>query len=163
MTNKYQDHLWIVPEDDADRQLAMGFVQHPSVRLGVVQVLPVAGGWGPARDAVARMVPDLQRLARRRVLLLVDFDGDPQRRDDVTRDLPDGVRERVFVLGVWSNPERLKADLHGRRLEHIGEDLAAACVGDVGGLWDHALLAHNRPELDRLRHEVGPFLLGSVT
>ncbi len=159
MTNKYQDHLWIVPEDDADRQLAIGFVQHPAIRLGAVQVLPVAGGWRVARGLLARMVPELQKFARRRVLLLVDFDEDPTRRAEMLRDVPDELHARVFVLGVWSNPERLKADLGGRRLEYLGEDLADACVGQVDGLWAHALLAHNRDEVERLRREVGSFLM----
>lgn len=29
--NKYKPHVFVIPEDDADRQIADGFVLHPGV------------------------------------------------------------------------------------------------------------------------------------
>ncbi|HEX4229241.1 MAG TPA: hypothetical protein VHZ07_11265 [Bryobacteraceae bacterium] len=44
--NKFKPHVLILPEDDANRQLANGFLLalDPIVQRNV-QVLPVAGGW----------------------------------------------------------------------------------------------------------------------
>ena len=44
--NKYQPHVLVLPEDDANRQLANGFhLQVAWTRQRQMQVLPVAGGW----------------------------------------------------------------------------------------------------------------------
>ena len=43
--NRYKPHVLVVPEDDANRQLANGFLQNPALNLRAIQVLPPAGGW----------------------------------------------------------------------------------------------------------------------
>ena len=43
--NKYLPHLLILPEDDANRELANGFVLNHAVNSRAVQILPPAGGW----------------------------------------------------------------------------------------------------------------------
>ena len=43
--NKYVECVYVIPEDDADRQIADGFVLHPRVKEAPIQVLPPAGGW----------------------------------------------------------------------------------------------------------------------
>ena len=40
--NKFRQHVFVLPEDDANRQLANGFLLDLSVRQ--VQILPEAGG-----------------------------------------------------------------------------------------------------------------------
>ena len=95
----------------------------------------------------------------RHVLALVDFDGDAGRRNEVLAVVPPDFHERVFVLGVWTNPEELKATLGVGSFEAIGEALANACVRDESGLWEHELLSHNHQELDRMRRRVRPFLV----
>jgi len=75
--NNFADHLHVLPEDDANRQLANGFSQHVSVRLRSMQVLPVTRGCFKAWD---RLIDDhvkhLRTYPHRRLLVLVDFDGD---------------------------------------------------------------------------------------
>ncbi len=44
--DKYQPHVYVLPEDDANRQLANGFLLRVDpTRQRQMQVLPVAGGW----------------------------------------------------------------------------------------------------------------------
>jgi hypothetical protein len=43
--NKNAPHVYVIPEDDADRQLADGFVLHHGVDARRIQVMPPAGGW----------------------------------------------------------------------------------------------------------------------
>ncbi|MEL6815565.1 MAG: hypothetical protein AAFP03_12215, partial [Cyanobacteria bacterium J06598_3] len=43
--NKYQECLLVLPEDDANRQLANGFSNNIGINENVIQVLPEAGGW----------------------------------------------------------------------------------------------------------------------
>jgi hypothetical protein len=93
-----------------------------------------------------------------RVLVLVDHDESETRRGDVLRDVPDDLAERVYLLGVWSEPESLQNALNHRPRERIGAELARECLDDTGALWQHALLAHNADEIARLRAHVLPFL-----
>ena len=46
--NKAKPHLYVIPEDDADRQIAKGFVLHGRVDERRVQVVEPAGGWSRA-------------------------------------------------------------------------------------------------------------------
>ena len=39
--NRYKPHVLVVPEDDANRQLANGFLQNPALNLRAIQVLPL--------------------------------------------------------------------------------------------------------------------------
>ena len=57
--------------------------------------------------------------------------------------VPREPRDRVFVLGVWSEPERLKADLNSKTLEKIGTRILRACSGEPEEIWDQPLLKHN--------------------
>jgi hypothetical protein len=65
--NAYQDHVIILPEDDADRQIANGF--RSSYHLGnanrKVWVVNEAGGWLKAKDLLEQTyVPHLQNYGR---------------------------------------------------------------------------------------------------
>jgi hypothetical protein len=156
--NKYKDHLLIVPEDDANKDLALGFVNAVPRGVNAAHIEPVAGGWSSARDRLANLLPSMRRFSSRRVLVLVDFDTSATRRDDVLRDVPTYLADRVYLLGGWSEPESLQAALDHRSREALGASLARACLDDTDGLWQHALLAHNADELARLRADVLPFL-----
>jgi hypothetical protein len=43
--NKYEDHVLVLPEDDANRQIANGFILNSNVKERAIQVLPIADGW----------------------------------------------------------------------------------------------------------------------
>lgn len=69
-TNRYKEHVLVLPEDDANRQLAVGFLNHPSLDARRIKMLPPLGGWAAVRDAllqhnskeVTRMRADLKPL-----------------------------------------------------------------------------------------------------
>ncbi len=74
--NKYAKHVYVIPEDDCDRQLAVGFVDHFSVATNRVQVMPPAGGWSEVLDTFkTEYVRRLHDDPLGHVVLLIDFDG----------------------------------------------------------------------------------------
>jgi hypothetical protein len=156
--NKYKPHVFVIPEDDADRQIADGFELHPRVTRQL-QVVEPAGGWARVVDTFkTEYVPLLQHNARTHVVMIVDFDGDPAgRRSQVEAEIPEELRARVFVIGPRDTPESLRQSI-GKGYEDIGRALADDCDGDGRKTWDHELLRHN--EVDRLRlfQTVKPFL-----
>ncbi len=156
--NRQRPHVFILPEDDANRQMALGFV------LGVVdatqvRILKEVGGWVHVCDKFAdEHIEEMRRYLGRFMILLMDFDNDTRRLQKVQERIPDDLRERVFVLGVKPEPERLKQ--HGcGSYEEIGRKLAGDCLDDaVKGFWGHECLKHNEVELDRLRKSVRDLL-----
>ena len=157
--NAYKPHVLVLPEDDANRQIANGFQLEPALNLRRIQILPPSGGWGRVLEAFRQThVPELARYPERRVVLLIDFDQEVESRSTLFREcVPANVHHRVYLLGTQSEPERLKADL-GCSLETIGLRLAEACSQDRADPWDHALLRHNHADVVRLRADVKPFL-----
>jgi hypothetical protein len=90
------------------------------------------------------------------MVLLVDFDEREHRLDIVKASIPDRLKERVFVLGTWSEPEKLRQAIGS--YESIGLALAKDCRNDTNETWAHDLLSHNADELERLRKHVRPIL-----
>jgi len=149
--NKYQPHLLIVPEDDANKDLALGFLTtYLGLRSRSVDVEPVAGGWGAAREALGRLCRTMRTFSGRNVLVLVDFDQSETRHEEMLRDIPVEYKDRVYILGVWSEPEALQAALGHMSRDKIGEKLARACGTGTDDTWNHDLLAHNAAEVERL-------------
>jgi len=157
--NRYKPHLFIVPEDDANRQLATGFTLHHGVDIRKIQVLNEAGGWTAVLDVFENdHVASMRQYRETRFLLLMDFDGDSDRLQAAQSRIPADLRDRVFILGAWTEPEDLRNAL-GISLEEIGELLASGCCDDTYENWDHQLLHHNSGELNRLREGIRTHLL----
>ena len=74
MTNKYQDHLWVLPEDDANRQLVNGFVLNIDIDPCRLQVLAPARGWNNVFEGMQRHPSGLVACAYRHLVLMIDFD-----------------------------------------------------------------------------------------
>ena len=152
--NRYQPHLFVLPEDDANRQLANGF--HQGVDLQQqrqMQVLPVAGGWSEVlNDFVSVHVKEMKRWPNRKIVLLIDFDGNENRLTKVREVIPSDLEDRVFVLGVLTKPEDLKSTFGS--YEATGSRMANDCRERRDSVWQDALLKHNAPELERLQKEV---------
>ena len=147
--NKYRRHVLVIPEDDANAQLATGFV------LGVtqhrnVQILPAAGGWpNVCQIFISEHIKGMREYTDRNVVLLLDFDDLADRRQKVEAHVPSDLASRVFVLGARSEPEALKQAGLGS-FEQIGNQLATECRAGTSGLWSHELLQHNAVEINRL-------------
>jgi hypothetical protein len=157
--NRFRPYVYVLPEDDKNSQLANGFhleVLDSSTRQ--LQVLPEAGGW---REVLSRFrsvhLRKMQQDPNGLMILLIDFDGAENRRDEVRAVIPGELADRVFVLGVWTQPERLTADL-GRSCEEIGRALGRDCRDETETTWGHELLRHNAAEVNRLRQRVRAIL-----
>jgi hypothetical protein len=99
----------------------------------------------------------MDRYPQRFMVLLIDFDSRDDRLTHAMTVVPARLIDRVFVLGVWTDPEELKSKL-GRPYEAIGKDLAKDCREETDTTWEHDLLRHNSTAIDRLRDRVRPFL-----
>ena len=155
--NKYLPHVFVLPEDDANRQLANGFHLDQNLATRQMQVLEEAGGWLCVLERFkADHVPEMRRNQNRFMVLLLDFDGREDRLDRAREEIPADLKERVFVLGASSEPEDLRQ--HLGPYEDIGLALAKDCRENTEEMWGHPLLCHNANELERLRKYVRPFL-----
>jgi len=154
--NKAKPYLYVIPEDRANSILANGF--HLEIqRERQMQVLEEANGWTKVLDEFTAVhIGEMERDANRFIVLLIDFDGKPNRRDYVKGFIPSHLADRVFILGVWTKPEHLEGKLEG-----IGAALAKDCREGTAQTWDQPLLKHNEGEVARLRERVRPIL--SVT
>lgn len=157
--NKFIPHIFVIPEDEADREIADGFVNNERVDDRRIQVMPVARGWPNVLTTFEdEYIPRLRRYPLGHVVMLVDFDdqgGDRMARFQQV--IPDDLRERVFVVGSSMNPEALK-DALKLSAEEIGWQLAEDCALGGAGLWRHEQLQHNAGERERLATAVQAFL-----
>lgn len=121
-------------------------------------MLEEVGGWTEVLDRFkSDHIIEMERNANRFMVLLIDFDGKESRLEKAKAVIPEHLKERVFVLGAWTEPEDLrKANLGS--YETIGRAMAKDCSDDTYATWGHQLLQHNANELDRLRKHVRPIL-----
>ncbi|MGK7872392.1 MAG: hypothetical protein AB4426_03480 [Xenococcaceae cyanobacterium] len=141
MSNKYKPHLLVLPEDDANRQIANGFVLHPNLNERAIQVLPSADGWRKVLDKFKNVhAPEMQKYPHRMIVMLIDFDDQQKERlSYIKNQITQNLIDRVFVLGVLSEPESLKKDIQ-RTFEDIGKVLSKDCSDNTNELWGHNLL-----------------------
>ena len=148
----------MLPEDDANNQIANGFIQDPNLNLRTIQILPPVGGWKKVVDTFRDVhAHEMRRCPERRIVLLIDFDRNYEKRLTCIQEISPELVERVFVLGALSEPEDLKRNI-GKSFEKIGEALSQDCVGNTREVWGHDLLKHNETELNRMILSVKPFL-----
>jgi hypothetical protein len=161
MSNIYLPHLLVIPEDDANREILLGFLNHRLVDSRRIQLADVAGGWGKAiTNFLEDHVPPMRKFTARHVLILIDLDGRSNRLADERTKIPDDLQDRVFLMGCQSTPEKLSGALKMSR-EKIGEALAEGCAGNDEAIWNSPMLAHNVPELERMRRTICGQLLRS--
>lgn len=73
--NKYKEHIYLIPEDDKDRQLAVGFLGCEAVASRVVIPLPPAGGWPKVLSLFEGVyIPILRNNQMAHVVMVIDFD-----------------------------------------------------------------------------------------
>jgi hypothetical protein len=156
--NKDKPHVLVLPEDDANRQLANGFhLEVPFTQQRQMQVLPVAGGWHRVLDLFqSTHAPEMDRHPHRFVVLLIDFDNQQgQRMQQARQRIPGHLIDRVFVLGASDEPEDLTTL---GSFEEVGSRLARECRDGAEATWGNDVLRHNANELARLRHQLLPIL-----
>ncbi|HQU45564.1 MAG TPA: hypothetical protein PK867_22315 [Pirellulales bacterium] len=157
--NKYAPHVYVIPEDDANRQIADGFVLHPGVKEARIQVVPPAGGWPRVLKTFRdEYIAKLRDYPNTHVVMLIDFDDQVEKRKaDFERETPAEFTMRVFVIGPRYTPEALKNELK-KSFEEIGTALADDCDKGTVALWGHEQFSHNEAERKRLIETVMPFL-----
>jgi hypothetical protein len=156
--NSYKPHILILPEDRANAEIANGFLLNSNLNERSIQVLPFEHGWTTVVNKfIDSHVSKMRLYPERMIVLLIDFDEKADRLNDVNAKIPSDLKDRVFVLGVLSEPEKLKCDVK-QGLEEIGEALATDCSDNTDKLWSHDLLKHNKIELQRMIVTVKPFL-----
>jgi hypothetical protein len=161
--NRSRPHVFVLPEDDADRQLANGFhlIVDPT-RQRQMYVLPVAGGWNEVLDLfLSDHVVAMEKNIQRHIVLLIDFDHREDRLQVAKARIPPHLAERVFILGALSEPEDLKRAELGH-YETIGIKLGEDCRDRTDTTWGHELLRHNANELGRLNDSVRPILFPTI-
>jgi len=156
--NRNRPHVLVLPEDDANLAMATGFVLEFATRQ--IQRLPVAGGW---REVFRRFEADhinaMHTYPERLMVLLVDFDGEDRLVEAFTV-IPKDLKDRVFVLGAWTEPEDLRRTGVGS-FETIGRAMARDCHRNTNQIWGHKLLRHNAGEVARFCERARPVLFPS--
>jgi hypothetical protein len=82
--NKDLPHIHVLPEDDANRQLAIGFrLEIHWNRQRQMRVLSVAGGWREVLNLFENVhIAAMDRWTNRLMILLIDFDNVEDRLRD---------------------------------------------------------------------------------
>jgi hypothetical protein len=157
--NRHLPHVLLLPEDDANSQVATGFhLQVSPLRQRQMQVSPVAGGWNRVLNLFeTEHAMEMERWSFRYMVLLIDFDGVPNRLEIARTRIPAHLTDRVFILGAWSEPEDLRTAGLGS-YETIGKAMADDCRNGTSTIWGHELLRHNAFEIGRLRQHILPIL-----
>lgn len=158
--NREQPHIVILPEDDANRQIANGFLTHLNVKYRSVRILPLAGGCKKTADKFEKeLIPLMMQYREMTVILLIDGDQKQSEANNYSyavAKVPNNLKNRVFILGVFSEPEELKKEIGS--YEIIGEKLADDCYDNTDTLWGHSLLVHNKSELERMAFVIKPII-----
>src|SRR5688572_27356684 len=105
--NKYVAHVYVIPEDDANRQVAAGFLLHSAVKINRLRVMPLAGGWRHVLKTFEdEYILHLRKYSQAHVVMLVDFDGRfEERSKEFEGSVPEDLNPRVFVIGSKTTPE----------------------------------------------------------
>lgn len=157
--NKFKPHLFIVPEDDADRQIAVGFQMHLEAN-GRMQIVDVAGGWLKVVNVIKdEYVPLLNNNPNTHVLGIIDCDKDADRIAEQLKTFPAGIRNRIFLLGVNENPQEFKRSTK-MHFAQIGEKLADECYKDELDLWNHEMLSYSSIEALRAKNALRELVFG---
>jgi hypothetical protein len=155
--NKFLPHVHVLPEDDANRQMANGFYLDEGLAHRQFYVLEEAGGWNEVLERFCSIyAAEMDRTPKRFMVLLLDLDDRLERLNWARERIPVRLRNRVFILGALTEPEDLKRDLGS--FETIGRGAARDCREDTDTIWSHRLLLHNAEEFGRLRIQLRPIL-----
>jgi hypothetical protein len=159
--NRYLPHVYVLPEDDANRQVLNGFLLEPSLFDYRIHVLEEAGGWVETLDRFCSIYAnEMDRFPTRFMVLVIDFDGRPDRLELAKSRIPQHLLERVFIIGALREPEDLKPQLGS--YEAIGLGMARDCREGSNVIWGHEQLRHNAAEIARLRLQLRTILFAGI-
>jgi hypothetical protein len=158
MANKYLPHIHVIPEDDANRQIALSLLLELGLNPNRYQVFPPARGWSHVIQSFELdHAANMDRFPEQFIILLIDFDEDTGRLEYAKSRIPPNLADRVFILGAWSKPEDLKQQFGN--FDEIGSALARDCQDQTSAIWGHDLLQNNANELQRVQTLVCPLIM----
>lgn len=163
--NKYKPHLNVLCEDEINQDIMRGFLLgYQSYDFSIpskINIIPtVAGGWSNVVGSFESHWKDyLAKHQNAYLLMLIDFDENIERIDEIKQKIPQELKDRVFILGCFDEPEDLKSDAHQAMSKHrfsvnnesIGKVLFLECKDDKLELWQSEHLKHNLQEIERLK------------
>jgi hypothetical protein len=160
--NSYKPHILVLPEDEADRHLANGFFCHPDLTIQNYHIEKPSRGWNKVlAEFTENQITPMRKFEGRLLVLLIDFDKSRSRIDLFHEAIPDDLKDRVFVLGVWSQPESLAAPHGNKGLEQHGNNLADDCANNNRQrYWQTPLFKHNLVELNGRDDQLKKLLFG---
>ena len=162
MVNRHKPHIYVIPEDDANRQIAVGFELDYRLRSRVLQVMKPAGGWRVVIDMIIHeYIVMLQSNLNANVVGIIDCDGHEARIAEEFIRIPENLRDRVFILGTLREPENFKESVR-LSFEKIGRKLADECFCDEFEIWNHEDLIHIKDEVRRAKSTLRPILFGHI-
>ena len=158
MANKYLPHIHVIPEDDANRQIALSLLLELGLNPNRYQVFPPARGWSHViKSFELDHVANMDRFPEQFIILLIDFDKDASRVEYAKSRIPPNLADRVFIFGTLSKPEDLKQ--HFGSFDDIGAALARDCQEQTSAILGHPLLQNNANELQRVQTLVCPLIM----
>jgi hypothetical protein len=118
-------------------------------------VYDLARGWERGKETLLKLSKGYMReYPSSYALLIVDFDRNAHRGSEIKNQIPEEVRDRVFVVGVLNEPVNLKNST-GMKFEQLGLQIAEGCKDSNIDFWERQeLLAHNVDEIRRLSKAV---------
>lgn len=158
--NNYRPHLKVLCEDKINQDMVRGFVMgifNVSQRIEIIQ--DVAGGCHKAKVLLENIwIEKLLKYPTMFLLIIIDFDKDINRITYMRENIPEELKDRVFILGCFDEPEKFKqyarekiGSKKGIPSESIGKVLFLECKDDNLELWQSEHLKHNLQEIERLK------------
>lgn len=147
--NRFEPHILFLAEDSANSDILNGIqLSVPFNKQRQMQILPACGGWIKVkRKFEDNYIAYLRNNSTGYVVLVVDFDRDENRAEEIRKSVPVDVQDRVFVFGAWEEPEKIKLGI----LEDVGKKLAEDCKSGTNDTWKLEAFGHNAIELARFR------------
>lgn len=160
--NRYKWHLYVLPEDDATKELANGMLQAAEDWSYQVQIQHPCGGWKKtaSNEYLKETVKsyEMEKYSSCHLLLIIDFDGNEDRLETIKNGIESDpllskFKERIFVIGSLREVENLRRGIindndnkFGSAIEEVGKKLYQDC-----SLWQREDLKNSSREIYRLK------------
>lgn len=161
--NRYQDYLIVLFEDNAYKDIFLGFSFSKNKQI---LLKPVCQGFGDVflqlSDKGSLILKELNMYHHAYVLACIDADLDSQNESKIEKlkkSLFTEYKERIFILGSRYEAEHIKRFIIQQgKWKKVGEMLENDCKNEHYQLWRNEMLQHNGNEIERFRKIFHSFL-----
>ncbi|MDO4223899.1 MAG: hypothetical protein Q4D05_07730 [Acinetobacter sp.] len=153
--NRYQNYLMVLFEDNAYKDLFLGFdfAWHKQIELK-----PVYQGFDDVYLQLtyhnSLICKELAKYPTAYVLALIDGDLDSQSESKIEqlKNALTQYQDRIFIIGSKYEAEHIKrAIIEQGKWKTVGQKLGQSCKNEACALWQNEMLAHNQAEITRLK------------